>query len=143
MSKKSVILVILQTITMIYLLFFNSPFETGLGLLFQIMGIVIGIWGILTMRVGNFNIQPEVKSVKLITSGPYKWIRNPMYTAVILFYMPIVIQKLNLVNVLVFVVLITTLLMKIFSEEQFLEERFSEEYLLYKKKSKRLIPFIY
>ncbi len=143
MSKKSMILVILQTITMIYLVIFNSPFSLGLGLAFQLLGIGIGIWGILIMGVGNFNIQPEVKSYSLITSGPYKWIRNPMYLAVILFYVPIVIQYFRLMNVLVFIVLFIAILLKIYSEEQFLEEQFGDKYLKYKRRTKRLIPFIY
>ena len=143
MSKKSSILVILQIITMIYLLLFNSPFVREIGLFIQIIGIVIGLWGILTMRIGNFNIQPEVKSTSLVTKGPYRWIRNPMYTAVILFYLPIVVLNFNWMNALVFIVLIAVLLMKIKSEEQFLKERFGEDYLLYKKMTKRLIPFVF
>ena len=143
MSKKSAILVILQMITMVYLIIFNSPFEEGIGLVFQTLGILIGTWGILTMKVGNFNIQPEVKSLTLIQSGPYKWIRNPMYTSVIMFYLPIVINNIDWINSLVFIVLLITLLLKINSEEQLLEERFGDAYIEYKKESKRLIPFIY
>ena len=95
------------------------------------------------MGVGNFNIQPEVKSYSLITAGPYKWIRNPMYMAVILFYVPIVIQNFSLMNVLVFIVLFIAILLKIYSEEQFLEEQFGDKYLKYKRRTKRLILFIY
>ncbi len=143
MSKKSLILVIIQILTMVYLLIFNTPFFIGLGLVFQALGIFSGIWGILTMGVGNFNIQPEVKSVTLITSGPYKWIRNPMYIAIILFYIPIVIQNFNWINGSVFIVLLITILLKIYSEEQLLKERFGDKYLEYKRKTKRLIPSIY
>ena len=142
-QKKSLILVIFQMITMIYLIMFNSPFAIRFGLMTQIFGIAIGVWGILIMGVGNFNIQPEVKSYLLITAGPYKWIRNPMYMAVILFYVPIVIQNFSLMNVLVFIVLFIAILLKIYSEEQFLEEQFGDKYLKYKRRTKRLIPFIY
>ncbi len=141
MSLKSVILVILQIIAMIFLVIANNPIAIGFGLILQIIGVAIGLWGILTMRIGNFNIQPEVKSVTLITSGPYRWIRNPMYAAVILFYFPIVIQNLNWVNSLVLIVLLITLILKIHSEEQLLKERFDEEYLHYKRKTNRIIPF--
>ena len=143
MSKKSLILVIFQMITMIYLIMFNSPFAIRFGLMTQIFGIAIGVWGILIMGVGNFNIQPEVKSYSLITAGPYKWIRNPMYMAVFLFYVPIVVQYFRLMNVLVFIVLFIAILLKIYSEEQFLEEQFGDKYLKYKRRTKRLIPFIY
>ncbi len=143
MSKKSAILVILQLITMIYLLIFNYPIAVGIGLFFQIIGIIIGFWGILTIKIGNFNIQPEVKSESLVRSGPYKWIRNPMYLSVILFYFPIVVQHLNLINGTVFFILVAVLVLKMRMEEQFLEEQFGEEYLEYKSRSKRLFPYLY
>ena len=143
MSKKSAILVIFQIITMIYLIIFNNPFAINLGLVFQVLGIIIGSWGILTMRIGNFNIQPEIKSEILMKSGPYRWIRNPMYTGVILIYLPIIIYNFSWLNCVVFVVLLVTLLLKMISEEQFLEQRFGVDYLLYKKTTKRLIPFIF
>ncbi len=143
MSLKSVILVILQIIAMIFLVIANNPIAIGFGLILQIIGVAIGLWGILTMRIGNFNIQPEVKSVTLITSGPYRWIRNPMYLAVILFYATIVVQNFSWMNGIVFIILLITILLKIYSEEEFLDERFGEEYANYKMKSKRIIPFIY
>ncbi len=143
MSRKSLILVIIQVITMVFLIVFNNPIVKGIGLLFQIIGVAVGLWGILIMGIGNFNIQPEVKSDSLITAGPYKWIRNPMYMAVILFYVPIVLQNFSWINTLVFIVLLITILLKIYSEEKFLEERFGNNYLEYKRKTKRLIPFIY
>ena len=142
MSIKSAILVILQIATMIYLLMFTNPLSDGFGLVLQITSLALGVWGILTMRIGNFNIQPEVKSTSLVTKGPYKWIRNPMYTAVILFYLPIVILNFNWMNAIVFILLIGVLLMKIKSEELFLEELFGEDYLIYKRKTKRIIPFL-
>ena len=43
MSKKSGILVILQIVTMIYLIIMNNPFVMGIGLLVQIIGIGIGV----------------------------------------------------------------------------------------------------
>ena len=142
MSIKSAILVILQIATMIFLLLFTNPLSYGFGLVLQITSLALGVWGILTMRIGNFNIQPEVKSTSLVTKGPYKWIRNPMYTAVILFYLPIVILNFNWMNAIVFILLIGVLLMKIKSEELFLVELFGEDYLIYKRKTKRIIPFL-
>ncbi|NNL15178.1 MAG: isoprenylcysteine carboxylmethyltransferase family protein [Flavobacteriaceae bacterium] len=128
---------------MIYLVITNNPIVNGVGSIFQALGAMVGIWGILTIKIGNFNIQPEVKSNSLITTGPYKWIRNPMYLAVILFFLPIIIQNLNWLNTIVFVVLLVTLFFKVIREEEFLEERFGNAYREYKKRTKRLIPYIF
>lgn len=143
MTKKSWILVIFQILAMVFLILVNKPIVDGVGVIIQILGGLVGFWGILAMRIGNFNIQPEVKSETLIQSGPYKWIRNPMYTALILVYLPIILQNFHFVNILVFLFLLIILLIKILSEEQFLEERFGEDYIRYKSITKRLIPFLY
>lgn len=48
--------------------------------------IVMGFWAISANRPGNFNITPTPKSGgELVTTGPYRWIRHPMYTSVLLF----------------------------------------------------------
>jgi protein-S-isoprenylcysteine O-methyltransferase Ste14 len=142
MSKKSAFLVMLQIAAMVFLVIYNKPIIFGYGLLFQIFGIVVGIWAIYAIRIGNFNIQPEVKSNILIKKGPYKWIRNPMYLSVILFFLPIVIRNSEWINIIAFGVLLTVLILKILLEESFLKSRFGEEYLNYKSKTKRLIPYL-
>ena len=143
MSKISAFLVMLQLAAMVLLIIFNYQYILGYGLLFQILGIGIGLWAIFTMRPGNFNIQPEVKSDFIVKKGPYKWIRNPMYLAIILFYLPIVFKNSNLINIILSIVLIAVLIIKILMEEEFLKIRFGDEYLTYKSKTKRIIPFLF
>lgn len=66
-----------------------------------------------------------------------------MYKEVILIFLPTIINNFNLINLLVYVTLIITLLLKIFSEEQFLEQRFGEDYTQYKTGTYRLLPYIF
>lgn len=49
-----------------------------------IAGAALGAWAVACNRPGNFNIRPEPRvGGQLIVRGPYRWIRHPMYTAVI------------------------------------------------------------
>jgi protein-S-isoprenylcysteine O-methyltransferase Ste14 len=42
-------------------------------------------WTLRANRLGNFNIHPRPRAGgSLVTSGPYGWIRHPMYTAFLL-----------------------------------------------------------
>lgn len=46
----------------------------------------VGLWALAANRPGNFNIRPEPKpGGSLVTQGPYRWVRHPMYLAVLLF----------------------------------------------------------
>jgi protein-S-isoprenylcysteine O-methyltransferase Ste14 len=47
------------------------------------IGVLVGVWAVSTNRPGNFNIRPSPRAgASLIQQGPYRWIRHPMYTAV-------------------------------------------------------------
>ena len=46
--------------------------------------VVLGVWTLAHNRFGNFNIRPVPKPAGiLVTTGPYRWIRHPMYTSLL------------------------------------------------------------
>lgn len=52
--------------------------------LLGIAGLALGAWAVTCNRPGNFNIRPEPRAGgHLVVAGPYRWIRHPMYTAVL------------------------------------------------------------
>jgi protein-S-isoprenylcysteine O-methyltransferase Ste14 len=45
----------------------------------------LGVWALSANRPGNFNIRPTPRpGGQLVQTGPYRWIRHPMYTAILL-----------------------------------------------------------
>ncbi len=61
---------------------FANPF---LLLLIELSGLFLGIWAVLIMRIGHFNIAPEPLSwSKMVSRGPYRIIRHPMYLALLI-----------------------------------------------------------
>lgn len=143
MSIKSIILLCLQFLSMGYLI---SKFSIGTDLLIngiELMGIGIAVWGIVAGGLNKFNIQPEVKSNVLITNGPFALIRNPMYLGILLFFGAAISQEPTMKNWLAYIILWITLLFKIRSEEHFLFLKFGESYRDYKKRTFRLIPYIF
>lgn len=91
----------------------------------------------------KFNVLPELlENSKLITSGPYRLIRHPIYTAVLMIVGAYVINNPTLINLILYVVLIIDLVIKFKYEEKLLLERFSD-YGEYMSKTKALIPYIF
>jgi protein-S-isoprenylcysteine O-methyltransferase Ste14 len=112
-------------------------------LLLQIVGLAIGIWAFIAMGIGNMNISPLVKQgAVLVTRGPYRLIRHPMYLAVLLVIWPLIIDRFSLLRVTAGFVLTTNLIIKMLYEERLLEKQFAE-YEAYMKTTKRLIPAIF
>ena len=143
MSAYSALLVISQLILLGYLsltgLLSHSIFLLGL----QILGVGIALWGIVAMRLGQFNIQPEVKSSQLIERGPYRWIRNPMYLGILLVLIPSVVDHFNYWRLSALILLVIILMLKVQREEKLLHIHFEEAYAAYKRRTKRLLPFIF
>ena len=113
------------------------------SLCLQLLGMIVALWGIVVIKIGNFNIQPEVKSEVLVTKGIFKLLRNPMYTGIILVFLPAIITENTLSLWIYFILLIVVLILKIYKEETFLLEKFVEDYSVYKKNTWRLLPFVY
>lgn len=151
MSKKSLILVIIQFSSFAFFAVAGSLFARDYWLIPQMIGLSIALWGVLAMKMGNFNMQPEVKHhANMVTSGPYIIIRNPMYTGLLLFFGTSVfanfstdILTFSIIRLLIFLLLTLVLIIKITMEENFLTDKFSHSYLEYKENTYRLIPYIY
>ena len=113
------------------------------GLLFVVVGLVIGLLAITSHKRGNFNIRPDIKeSCELVTTGIYAYVRHPMYLSVILSMFGIALIYFTYYEFVLFVLLVLTLLVKLFYEES-LWKCHSTEYEAYMKRTKRLIPFIF
>ena len=140
----SYIYIIIQVIFII-LIGFTGPILPNNMLLFLgvIGGILIMIWAVWTMRLSNLNMIPDLKhNSRLVISGPYKFIRHPMYASVLLVTLILVINHLTLWRVGFWVILFIDLHLKFNYEEKLLLKKFSE-YSNYKSNTKRLVPFIY
>lgn len=81
---------------------------------------------------------------KLNTKGVYKYIRNPMYSGALIAVIGFGLVFRSIITLLIVSIFYFILFkMRIDEEERLLYEAFGEEFTNYKKKSKKLIPFIY
>ena len=88
----------------------------------------------------TIRIKPFKRSSVLVTTGPYRYSRNPMYLGLVLILIGIAILQGSISPVLVipvFIWLITNNIIK--KEEKMLEETFGDAYLEYKKQVRRWI----
>ncbi len=115
---------------------------TNLWWVLIIISSITALWIFTHNKVGNFNITPEIKDdAKLIITGPYRFVRHPMYSSLILFMIGIVLYHFNWINLLFLIIMSIAVLIKAFKEEKLWHIN-SNFYREYKKSTKMIIPFI-
>jgi protein-S-isoprenylcysteine O-methyltransferase Ste14 len=110
----------------------------GLGL--GLAGILLMAWSIITLRRARTTVMPNEAASNLVTDGPFRFRRNPIYLADMLILLGIAELMRNIWLVLltpVFGILVTWL--AIIPEERHLEARFGDTYRAYKERTRRLI----
>ena len=111
--------------------------------LMEVLGIIIGVWAIVVMQKSKINIAPVPReNAHLITQGPYKIIRHPMYLAIILTLSPLIITQYDATRAMILGVLFINLIFKLYFEEGLLKTYF-EAYSEYMKHSWRLLPWVF
>ncbi|MEY5098248.1 MAG: hypothetical protein RJA36_967 [Pseudomonadota bacterium] len=106
-------------------------------------GTLLGVWALAANRPGNFNIRPVPKpDGQLVEHGPYRWIRHPMYSAVLL----LAAGCATFLSALLGWVLVL-LLAGVLAAKAALEERLMRElhpgYAPYCSRTRRFIPYLY
>ena len=120
----------------------HIPNQTLTSILILLIGILILIIPVSKFIKSKTTIDPiKFKKVnKLVTSGIYKYSRNPMYLGLLLIVISSSILYLNIYSVttpMIFYYWINRFQIK--REEIFLTEKFGKEYLLYMTRTRRWI----
>jgi len=119
-------------------------FEYGWVVSFICLSLALKLllWTSAHNKVGNFNIIPEIKEgCILIRTGPYKFIRHPMYTSVLLVGLGALAYGFAFFKLGVLGTLILVMSIKARKEEKFWCEK-SVEYKRYQEETKMFIPFV-
>lgn len=121
----------------IFLIYWEFVLFKIIGIFVSLLGFILWILGLIHLKE-SFNILPEAK--KLITSGIYSKIRNPIYIGGGLVTFGYVIYTinvpvLNFILIGLFVIEIIIQFFRIRAEEKVLTERFGDKYIKYKKRT--------
>lgn len=111
----------------------------GVGLIF--VGNLLFIW---SHRALGRNWTPFLEIRKehtLVTNGPYRFVRHPMYVAISLIGIGVSLLSANWVVALSYMLPMTNMyLFRISDEEKMMTEQFGDEYRKYMQNTGRLIP---
>jgi len=104
--------------------------------------MIIEICAISLMRAGHAVIHDVEPSPNIVSSGAFRFVRHPLYLGCILFYAGLLLATLSLLSLIVFGGIFIFYNYIASYEEKFLEDKFHEEYSIYKEKTPKWIPRI-
>jgi protein-S-isoprenylcysteine O-methyltransferase Ste14 len=116
----------------------RQPIAFWLGLVLSVSALSLGAWGRRTMHGASTNISPLKPAVSLVTSGPFRFSRNPLYVAITLLYVGFTM----LLNSWWGVIMLAPVLMALHwgvvqREEQYLQLKFGEQYTEFRSRVRR------
>jgi protein-S-isoprenylcysteine O-methyltransferase Ste14 len=91
------------------------------------LAALLGGWVLWFNKLGNWSVLPKpLANAQLIRTGPYAWMRHPMYTTVLLACFVFVLHNLNLINLVAWCALLLVLNVKARYEERLLKKAMDE-----------------
>jgi len=107
-----------------------------------IIGILINLWSTLYFIKAKGTPSPFNPPPKLVTSGPYAYIRHPQGTSwfIIFVGLGVLFQSISLLFIFMPLFILLSVLNVKKIEEPELEKRFGNDYIEYKKKVPMFIP---
>jgi protein-S-isoprenylcysteine O-methyltransferase Ste14 len=120
----------------------SDPWRVALGIVLFVLGLGFAIWA--RVHIGrNWGTPMSQKDdPELVTSGPYRLVRHPIYSGIL-------VAGLGTAIALSWFWLVAVLLAGVYFvysatvEERYMTEQFPETYPAYRRSTKMLVPFVF
>ena len=121
--------------------FLDSDVAKGLGIAFSTVGVLVGIAGEVVLGE-QFRVALPRENTKLITTGIYRYTRNPCVLGVDLFVLGTLLIAPSLLALLAVVLNLIGYHLQVQAEEQYLLQTHGAEYEAYCARTGRFLPQI-
>jgi protein-S-isoprenylcysteine O-methyltransferase Ste14 len=108
----------------------------------QVVGVALLLWARLVFRRRSFHLAANPTEGGLVTSGPYRYIRHPIYTAVCVFSGAGAVAHWSWAGALLGGLVVGSALLRVFCEEVLVTARYPE-YRQYAATTWRMIPYLF
>jgi hypothetical protein len=120
----------------------HNPWLAGIGLALFLLGLALAVWARLCLG-RNWGMPMSRKDdPELVTTGPYRWVRNPIYSGLILAMIGTA-MAVSVAWLIAAVLLGGYFVYSAVKEGAYMAEQFPDTYPAYQASTKMLIPFVF
>ena len=129
-------------VTIVGLLMQRALFATRPGLVVvQVLAVILVLWARLTFGMRSLHVAANPTGGGLVTTGPYRFVRHPIYAAILFFVWADIASHTTVLAVGLGILVSAATAVRIVAEEHLVTARYPE-YVAYAARTKRLIPFL-
>ena len=116
----------------------NGPVTIGI----QVAAASLMVWARVTFGRRSFHATANPTAGGLVTNGPYRYLRHPIYSAVLYFLWAGIAVHLSVAHVIVALVATAGLAVRMLAEETLIIGKYPE-YAGYAGRTRRVVPFLF
>lgn len=116
--------------------------RSGVTLAVQAMAVLLMVAARLTFGMRSFHAAATTTAGGLVTRGPYRWLRHPIYASILYFVWAAAIDHRSLESLGAAVLVTLGAAIRMYAEERFLRGAYPE-YAAYSARTARVVPFVF
>jgi protein-S-isoprenylcysteine O-methyltransferase Ste14 len=143
LKTLSLAALLLMVVAVLGLLATNSLLaRTPAGIAVQVAAFLLMVWARLTFGRRSFHASADPTPGGLVNTGPYRFIRHPIYTAASLFIWAGIVSNWSVFAGLLGVALLAGAFVRMLCEERLVVAAYPE-YREYARTTKRMVPYVF
>ena len=119
-----------------------APWVRWLGGPIALLGVALFAWMFRHLGLNVTSTSMPRATASLVTTGPYRWMRHPMYTAALILIVATTLLTANIVVAVCGIIMFALLAARSRVEERRLVEKFGNDYRVYQRRTGRFLPCV-
>jgi protein-S-isoprenylcysteine O-methyltransferase Ste14 len=107
-----------------------------------VIGLAIALWARFTLGRNWSGIVTLKEGHELVKHGPYRFVRHPIYTGILTMFFATALALGHLAGFAATLLMFVSFWIKLRDEEKLMLQQFPEQYADYRRRVKRIIPFV-
>jgi protein-S-isoprenylcysteine O-methyltransferase Ste14 len=107
-----------------------------------IIGLAFAFWARVTLGRNWSGVVTLKEGHELVERGPYRFVRHPIYTGILTMFFATALALGHVAGFAATLLMFASFWIKLCDEEQLMLQQFPHRYAVYRRRVKRIIPFV-